>query len=83
MSQELTLEIEKNHAAFKLMKFSDHLKGKVAILQKGQLIEVMDTRGDAHKIAKAMLGENALYSIQEIHPRAIDLGARQGDLVRD
>ena len=83
MKQELNSEITLNHAAFKKMKFSDHEKGKLAILQKGKLIETADSRADAHKLAKTILGENALYSIQEIHPRAIDLGARQSDLVRE
>ena len=83
MNQELNWEIENNHAAFKKMHFSSHQKGKLAILHKEKLIEVADSRSDAHKLAKMILGAAALYSIQEIHPRAIDLGARQAALVRD
>ena len=83
MQSELNWEIEQNHNAFKEMRFSSHQKGKLAILQKGKLIEVADSREDAHKLAKTILGENALYSIQEIDPRAIDLGARGADLVRN
>ena len=66
-------EISRNHAAFQKMSFSSADKGKFALLHNGELVEVVDSRLDAHK-AGARKFADGVYSIQEIMPRRKDLG---------
>ena len=69
----LEAEISKNYEAFKAMPFSEFDKGKFALLRNGELVETMNDRADAHKLA-AKLFPDGIYSIQEILPMRADLG---------
>ena len=67
-------QVLKNYAAFKKMSFDFYDKGKFALLRDGKLVEIMTSKADARKMAAKLFGGQP-YSIQEISPRRVDLGA--------
>ena len=62
----LEAEISRNYDAFSKMKFAPDQKGKIALLRGGELVEILDSRADAHKFAKLMFDGAGHYSVQEI-----------------
>lgn len=71
--EDLQKEIDNNYDSFKQMAFEAKDKGKFALLQGGQLVEIMSSKEDCHKLAQKTLGGKP-YSIQEILPDKKDLG---------
>lgn len=71
----LEKEISRNYDAFSKMEFSLQDKGKFALLHKGKVVDVLDTRADAHKVGKLLFpNEDMAYSVQEIGAVPLDLG---------
>lgn len=66
-------EIEKNFQYFSQQEFSKERYGTFAIIKSCKIIEILDTRNDAKKLAEEKY-KDGVYSIQEIQPRKIDLG---------
>ena len=78
---ELEREISKNYEAFSKMGFTAEYTGKFALMHREKLVDILDSRADAHKLAQVKIGENSLYSVQEINPRPLDLGFQQHRLL--
>ncbi len=67
-------EISRNYDAFRGMEFSPQEKGKFALLRGGKLIDILDSRADAHKVAKLRFAGKGHFSVQEIGATLLDLG---------
>lgn len=70
----LEKEIARNYNAFSKMDFSPQDKGKFALLHDGKLIDILDSRADAHKFGKLRFAKGQHYSVQEIQSAPLDLG---------
>lgn len=70
---ELDEQVKQNFKAFEKMRFDPVHKGRVALLRDGELIEILGSRLDAHKMAEKLYPDK-IYSIQEISPTLTDLG---------
>lgn len=72
--EALEKEISRNYDAFSKMKFSPQDKGKIALLHDGKLVDILDSRADAHKVGKLRFTGGEHYSVQEIDAAPADLG---------
>ena len=70
---EIEKEIKQNFEVFSKTAFNIKNKGKFVLLRNGKVIEIMDTRIDAHKMGN-QLYEDKVFSVQEISPAEVDLG---------
>lgn len=70
----LEKEISRNYDAFCKIKFSPQDKGKFALLHNGKLVDILDSRTDAHKVGKLRFADGQHYSVQEIQSAPLDLG---------
>ena len=69
----LQQEVDSNYAAFRKLSFPESDKGKIALLKDGNVVEIMNNRSDARKMARRIF-EDGIYSIQEIGAQPVDLG---------
>lgn len=67
-------EAERNFAAFQQMRFDSHDSGKFALLHKGELVLVFQTREDAFKTGLYLYKKLGEFTVQRIGERPASLG---------
>ena len=72
--KEIKEEIAQNYKAFSERSFEQADKGKFALMHKGELMYILDTKADAYKMGIHSFKYAGTFSIQEILPLPIDLG---------
>ena len=70
---QLQEEVDNNYVAFQKLGFPERDKGKFALLRHGEVVEIMNNKMDAHKLAQYIF-DDGVYSIQEIGVKPVDLG---------
>jgi len=85
VKERIKEEIRKNFQFFIQQTFDQNDIGKFAIIKDAHIINILDTRRDAKKIADEKY-KDGIYSIQQIQPPQKDLGfvshALRKDLAR-
>ena len=80
--EEIEREIRQNYQVFIKLSFRTEDKHKFALLHKGKLVDILETRADAHTMGQSLY-KDGIYSVQEIDPPKIDLGYMSRALCSD
>ena len=76
--EEMEREIKQNYEAFTQMEFDLRDTNKFALLSRKKLLDVLDTRNDAHEIGK-VLCKDGVYSVQEIVFRIMNFNSMESN----